>query len=40
MRLKLDENLPISLVGELRTLGYDVDTAQSEGLAGRSWALA
>lgn len=34
MRLKLDENLPGSLVPALRALGHDVDTALNEGLQG------
>jgi predicted nuclease of predicted toxin-antitoxin system len=34
MRIKLDENLPTSLVAELSRLGHDVDTALAEGLAG------
>ena len=35
MKLKIDENLPASLVTALQTLGHDVDTVPSEGLAGR-----
>jgi predicted nuclease of predicted toxin-antitoxin system len=35
MRLKLDENLPVSLLAELAALNHDVDTVRSEGLAGR-----
>jgi predicted nuclease of predicted toxin-antitoxin system len=35
MKIKLDENLPTSLVEDLSALGHDVDTAPSEGLAGR-----
>lgn len=36
MKIKLDENMPVSLAGLLSSLGHDVHTAQSEGLAGRS----
>jgi predicted nuclease of predicted toxin-antitoxin system len=35
VKLKLDENLPESLVAELATLGHDVDNVRLEGLAGR-----
>ena len=35
MRVKLDENIPVRLAGELSTLGHDVDTVASEGLKGR-----
>jgi predicted nuclease of predicted toxin-antitoxin system len=35
MRIKLDENLPVGLVGDLQALGHDVDTVPSEALAGR-----
>ncbi|MCK6479474.1 MAG: DUF5615 family PIN-like protein [Planctomycetes bacterium] len=35
MRLKLDENLPSGLAGDLRTLGHDVETVREEGLEGR-----
>jgi predicted nuclease of predicted toxin-antitoxin system len=35
MKIKLDENLPSSLVADLSALGHDVDTAPAEGLAGR-----
>ena len=35
MRIKLDENLPLSLVPKLQKLGYDVDTVRAEQLAGR-----
>ncbi len=35
MRIKLDENLPRSLEAELSSLGHDIDTVPSEGLAGR-----
>jgi len=34
MKIKLDENLPIALVTALKDLGHDIDTVQSEGLAG------
>ena len=34
MRIKLDENLPTSLVTDLQALGHDVDTAPDEGLSG------
>lgn len=36
IRLKLDENLPVRLVGQLEALGYDVDTIPEEGLAGET----
>ena len=32
MKVKLDENIPVRLAGELATLGHDVDTVASEGL--------
>ena len=35
MRLKLDENLPVALVGILTAAGHDVDTVPQEGLAGK-----
>ncbi len=35
MRIKLDENLPASLVDSLGALGQVVDTVQGEGLVGR-----
>lgn len=35
MRIKLDENLPAELVDDLRRLGHDADSVQSQGLAGR-----
>jgi predicted nuclease of predicted toxin-antitoxin system len=35
MKIKLDENLPSSLVADLSALDHDVDTAPAEGLAGR-----
>lgn len=34
MRFKLDENLPIELRDDLRTLGHDAETVPDEGLAG------
>jgi hypothetical protein len=34
MRIKLDENLPTSLVEALIQLGHDVDSVQQEGLQG------
>lgn len=34
MKIKLDENLPSSLVADLSALGHDVDTAPAEGLTG------
>jgi predicted nuclease of predicted toxin-antitoxin system len=44
MKLKLDENLPESLVAELAALGHEVDNVRQEGLAGRDdadvWAAA
>jgi predicted nuclease of predicted toxin-antitoxin system len=36
MKVKLDENIPQRLAGELSSLGHDVDTVASEGLTGRS----
>lgn len=36
MRLKLDENLPESLVAALSALGHDVDNVRLEGLVGQS----
>ena len=36
MKVKLDENLPESLVSALSVLGHDVDTVRFEGLAGLS----
>ncbi|HEY1628461.1 MAG TPA: DUF5615 family PIN-like protein [Tepidisphaeraceae bacterium] len=35
MKIKLDENMPASLVETLSAFGHDVDTAQDEGLAGK-----
>ena len=34
MRIKLDENLPESLVAALADLGHQVDTVRAEGIAG------
>jgi predicted nuclease of predicted toxin-antitoxin system len=36
VRLKLDENLPVSAAALLRARGFEVDTVHDEGLAGRS----
>ena len=36
MKIKLDENLPESLLATLKALGYDVDNVTAEGLAGRT----
>ena len=36
MKLKLDENIPESLVQELAPLGHDVDNVRLEGIAGAS----
>lgn len=35
MKLKLDENLPVTLAARLSERGYDVDTVRDEGLGGR-----
>jgi predicted nuclease of predicted toxin-antitoxin system len=35
VKIKLDENLPHTLVGLLSQLGHDVDTVPNEGLAGK-----
>ena len=44
MKLKLDENLPVSLASRLRVLDHDVDTVRDEGLTGHDdsavWAAA
>ena len=44
MKIKLDENLPESLVGELAALHHNVDNVRQEGLAGHNdpdvWAGA
>lgn len=34
MKIKLDENLPFSLAGHLRSQGHDADTVMEEDLAG------
>jgi len=34
MRIKLDENLPLSLAAALQALGHDVHTTLEEGLTG------
>jgi predicted nuclease of predicted toxin-antitoxin system len=34
VKLKLDENLPVELVSDLRDLGHDADTVMDEGLRG------
>lgn len=36
MRVKVDENLPVSAARILRAAGHDADTVQEEGLAGAS----
>jgi hypothetical protein len=36
MRIKLDENLPDSLLASLVSLGHDVDNVRMEGLSGRA----
>jgi predicted nuclease of predicted toxin-antitoxin system len=36
MKVKLDENLPESLVASLAALSHDLDTVRSEGLAGHT----
>jgi hypothetical protein len=38
MRLKLDENLPVMLIGKLADLGHDVDTVPAEQFASRPHA--
>ena len=35
MRIKLDENLPAELVDDIAARGHDVDSVETEGLAGR-----
>ncbi len=35
MRIKLDENLPLSLVGALQQLKHDIETVPAEELTGR-----
>ena len=34
MKFNLDENFPVEIEGDLRQLGYDVETVCSEGLSG------
>lgn len=34
MRFKLDENLPVEIINDLRALGYDTDTVADEGMTG------
>lgn len=34
LRFKLDENIPVRVLSTLRAQGHDVETAESEGLAG------
>ncbi|MBC8185890.1 DUF5615 family PIN-like protein [candidate division KSB1 bacterium] len=34
MKIKLDENLPVSIAHNLSQLGHDADTVHSEGYAG------
>lgn len=36
MKVKLDENLPESLLHALSTLGHDVDNVRLEGITGQS----
>lgn len=44
MKVKLDENLPVTAALRLREQGHDVDTVHDEGLVGRSddvvWSAA
>ena len=44
MKIKLDENLPVRLVGILSQLGHKVDTVPQEGLKGHQdpqiWQVA
>lgn len=44
MRVKLDENIPASLIEVLESLGHQADTVQQEGLKGRNdtdvWSAA
>ena len=35
MKIKLDENIPLSLVISLKPLGHEIDTVQEEGLKGK-----
>ncbi len=34
MKFKIDENLPSEIASQLRSLGYEADTVQDEGLTG------
>jgi predicted nuclease of predicted toxin-antitoxin system len=36
VKVKLDENLPSSLVGILSSLGHEADTVEDEGVNGKS----
>ena len=36
MKVKLDENIPVSLVGALTLLGHDVQTVIGQGLTGKT----
>lgn len=36
MKIKLDENIPLSIMPALRQRGHDADTVDQEGLKGRS----
>lgn len=36
MRFKLDENIPVELCDDLRSLGHEADTVPDEGLMGAS----
>ncbi|GAC1572413.1 MAG: hypothetical protein NVS3B20_04300 [Polyangiales bacterium] len=44
MKLKLDENVPVTAAARLAALGHDVDTVRDEGLTGtaddRVWSAA
>ncbi len=35
MKIKLDENIPVRLAGDLAIPGHDVDTVASEGMTGK-----
>jgi len=35
MKIKLDENIPVSVASVLSDLGHDTDTVPKEGLGGR-----
>ena len=39
MKIKLDENLPTELLGDLRAAGHEADTVYDEALAGAPDAL-